>query len=49
MNAKSGYCLSCEKESGKDPNDLTAIIYNEGNTIFVYSFNDEIKDMHNNY
>ena len=48
MNAKNGYYLSCEKES-KDPNDLIAIIYNEENTIFVYSSNDEIKDMHNNY
>ena len=48
MNAKNGYYLSCEKESGKDPNDLIAIIYDEENTIFVYSSNDEIKDMHNN-
>ena len=47
MNAKSGYYFSCVKESGKDPNDLIAIIYNEGNTIFVYSFNDEIKDIYN--
>ena len=48
MNAKNGYYLSCKKESGKDPNDLIAIIYDEENTIFVYSSNDEIKDMHNN-
>ena len=44
INIKNGYYLSCKMETGKNPNCLISINYDEENTKIVYSSNDDIKD-----
>ena len=44
INIKNSYYLSCKQETGKNPNGLISIDYDEENTIIVYSSDDENKD-----